>query len=86
MIKRIFAGVLALLGLSIGGLGVYLAVSCREKPPVLVTEPASAARQVEELMDAVCSGDYDGASRICTEPPAWERRSPRAPLPRSGRR
>lgn len=62
MIKKIFAGLLALVGLSIGGLGVYLAVSCREKPPVLVTEPASAARQVEGLMDAICSGDYDGAS------------------------
>lgn len=62
MIKKIFAGLLALLGLSIGGLGVCLAVSCREKPPVLVTEPASAARQVEGLMDAICSGDYDGAS------------------------
>lgn len=43
---------------------VSIAVLCREMPPVLLKVPEEAVRQVENLMDAVCSGHFSEAEQF----------------------
>ena len=40
---------------------VAAVIFCRENPPILLETPEQAALQAEQLMDAVCSGDFSKA-------------------------
>jgi len=57
-----FSALFGLLGLCLAAAGIVLAVSNRDAGPVLVEQPDAAMEQVETMMDALCTGDYDTVS------------------------
>ena len=54
----------ALLAVCFAGLVLYAAVFCRNIRPVLVYGGQEASVRAEELMDAVCSGDFERAEQL----------------------
>lgn len=64
VIKRIFAGLFAVLGIFTAALAVHLGFTYKTENPILLTPPDVAESKVVAMMDAVCSGDYEGASQV----------------------
>lgn len=63
-ITKLFAFLFAVLGLCGAVAGIYLGFSNLDADPILVQQPESAREQVEDLMEAVCAGDYAAASAL----------------------
>ncbi len=62
--RRILSGVLLILGLILGTGIAVLAFWARSAQPVMLREPEDAAARAEAMMEAVCGGDYQGASQM----------------------
>lgn len=60
--RRILSGVLLVLALALGG-GIAV-TAFRAPSPVMGQAPEGATRQAERLMEALCAGDYQGASQM----------------------
>lgn len=54
----------ALLAVCLAGLALYAVMTCRNIRPVLVYGGQEASARAEELMDAVCSGNFEGAEKL----------------------
>ena len=63
-ITKLFAFLFAALGLFAAAAGIYLGFDNLDADPILVQQPESAREQVEQLMSAVCEGDYVTASSL----------------------
>lgn len=61
-ITKILSAVFGVVGVCAAAAAVYLSLSSRDAGPVLLSPPDEAKSQAEALMDAVCQGDYEGAS------------------------
>lgn len=61
-IYKILAAFFALLALGSAGAGVYLALENISAGPVLVQTPEEAGQQAEQMLEALCRGDYEGVS------------------------
>lgn len=57
-----FSAIFGLLGICLAVAGVVLALNNQDAGPVLVEQPAAAMDRVEEMMDALCAGDYAAVS------------------------
>lgn len=64
VIKRIFAGLFAVLGIFTAALAVHLGFTYKTENPILLTPPDVAEGKVVAMMDAVCSGNYESASQV----------------------
>ncbi len=62
MIKKLLSVIFAVIGIAAAVAAVFLGMSNRNADPVLLAPPEEAELQVVGLMDAVCAGDYQGAS------------------------
>lgn len=62
MIKKLLSVIFAVVGIAAAVAAAYLGMGNRDTDPVLLAPPEEAELQVIGLMDAVCSGDYQGAS------------------------
>ena len=62
-IRKIIAAVFAVIGVFAAAMAVTLSFMNRNAEPVLLSPPEEAEHQVTALMDAVCAGEYDEASR-----------------------
>lgn len=61
--KKFLAVILCLAGLCAAAAAVYLSMNFMNAKPMLLTPPDEAKNRVVEMMDAVCVGDYEAASR-----------------------
>ena len=64
--RKILAWVLSvalvLAGIAAGALAIHVSLRYPGEKPILLTKPEAAIRQVTDMMQAVCDGDYDKAS------------------------
>lgn len=63
MIKKLFSALFALLGICSAAAVIYIAANCTGMTPQLLTPPTAATGKIVSMMEAVCSGDYEQASR-----------------------
>lgn len=61
-IRRVMFGLLTVLGMALAVGTIWIVIQAVQASPVMLTRPQAAARRAEELMNAVCSGDYETAS------------------------
>lgn len=57
-----FSALFGLLGICLAAACVVLALSNRNASPVLVRQPEAAMDRVEDMMEALCAGDYAAVS------------------------
>ena len=57
----IFSSLLAICGICIASLAIWLCLEFADEAPILLSPPEEATQQVTDLMDAVCRGDYEAA-------------------------
>lgn len=62
MIKKVLSVIFVMIGIAAALLAVNLGMSNKDADPVLLVPPEEAKHQVTGLMDAVCAGDFAGAS------------------------
>ena len=62
MIKKLLSVIFIVVGIAAAVAAVNLGLSNKEAEPVLLAPPEEAKLQVQGLMDAVCAGDFKGAS------------------------
>ena len=62
MIKKLLSVIFVIIGIAAAVAAVSLGMGNRNADPVLLAPPEEAQLQVVGLMDAVCAGDYQGAS------------------------
>ena len=62
MIKKLLSLIFVVIGICAAVAAVNLGLSNKNADPVLLTPPAEAKQQVVGMMDAVCAGDFAGAS------------------------
>ena len=62
MIKKLLSLIFVVIGIAAAVAAVSLGLSNKDADPVLLAPPEDAKLQVVGLMDAVCAGDFDGAS------------------------
>ena len=62
MIKKLLSVIFIVIGIAAAVAAVNLGLSNKEAEPVLLAPPEEAKLQVQGLMDAVCAGDFKGAS------------------------
>ena len=62
MIKKLLSVIFIIVGIAAAVAAVNLGLSNKDADPVLLAPPEEAKLQVVGLMDAVCAGDFDGAS------------------------
>ena len=60
---RIISWIFGIAALLAAAAALFLTVRYLDEPPVLVRLPEEALEQVETMMNAVCDGDYTGASQ-----------------------
>lgn len=70
-ISKLFAALLGLVGVAAAAATVALSFMNMNASPVLVEQPAAAVEQMTELMEAVCSNDFDTASQKLYGNPAF---------------
>lgn len=58
----VFSAALLLAGIAAGATAYYISMRYPGEKPILLAQPEAAVRQVTEMMEAVCDGDYDKAS------------------------
>ena len=56
--------VFGLLAAATVAAAAFVAITCRDKAPVLVYAPEEATARVEEMMDAICDGDFYTAASM----------------------
>ena len=61
MFRKIFGALLCAAGLVLAGFAVGISLQNQNALPVLVETPALAQERLEQVLDSVCSGDYDAA-------------------------
>ena len=61
--KNVVAAGFALLAVLLVAVAVMIAVRCRNTPARVIVVPREAGETAVALMDAVCSGDFEGAER-----------------------
>lgn len=64
IVKRLFAGLFAAVGILAAAAGVYIATNFANQEPQLLTPPTVARSKVVMMMNAVCKGDYEQASQM----------------------
>jgi len=64
MVKKIVAGLFALLAVATAAWSVHLALENIQAEPVLLQAPEAARTQVVTLMDALCSGDEATVTQV----------------------
>lgn len=62
MIKKLLSVIFIIIGLAAAVAAVNLGLSNKDADPVLLAPPEEATLQVVGMMDAVCAGDFAGAS------------------------
>jgi hypothetical protein len=55
-----FSWFFGIIGIIAGVLGIFLSFQKMDAAPVLAETPDAAMRQAEQLLDALCAGDYAG--------------------------
>lgn len=58
----VLSAALLLVGITAGALAIHISLRYPTEKPILLEQPDVAIRQVTDMMDAVCEGDYDQAS------------------------
>lgn len=64
MFRKIFGALLCVAGLVLAGFTVGVSLQNQDALPVLVETPAPAQERLEQVLDSVCSGDYDTAGTM----------------------
>ena len=62
MIKKLLSVIFIIIGIAAAVAAVNLGLSNKDADPVLLAPPEEAKLQVVGMMDAVCAGDFAGAS------------------------
>ena len=62
MIKKLLSLIFVVIGIAAAVAAVNLGLSNKDADPVLLAPPEEAKMQVVGMMDAVCAGDFAGAS------------------------
>lgn len=62
MIKKLLSLIFVAIGIAAAVAAVNLGLSNKDADPVLLVPPEEAKQQVVGMMDAVCAGDFAGAS------------------------
>ena len=60
-VSKFFAGLFAMIGICVAVSALWLSVYARDAAPAIVETPEAALEQVENMMEAFCSGDYVAA-------------------------
>lgn len=63
MVKKFFAALFAVLGICSAAAAIYIGMNFTDDAPRLLSQPTVARSKVIDMMEAVCSGDYDKASQ-----------------------
>ena len=61
---KILSGIFGVLGLLLAVVCVYLSLTRLQAQPVLVDIPEDAQQHAQNLMEAICRGDYDQAGQM----------------------
>ncbi len=69
-VSRIFAALFALAGLTLGTMGIRLALTSVQAGPVLVQVPETARERVTAMLDLACAGDFEGAGSLMQGSPS----------------
>ena len=64
MFRKIFGALLCLLGIGVAIFTVNIGLRNQDALPVLVETPMTARQRLEQVLDSVCSGDYDTAGTM----------------------
>lgn len=62
-VLNFFSVLLAILGIGVAAATLYCCVHFYGQPPILLSPPDDAKNVLTTMMDAVCDGDYEQASR-----------------------
>lgn len=60
--RLIISAVFGIFAAAVAAAAVYTVITCRNTTPVLLFAPEEATERVEEMMEAVCSGDFSAAA------------------------
>lgn len=63
IIKKFFSVVFALLGIAVATAAVYVGFTYRDAKPVLLSPPLLAKSQAVSMMNEICEGNFDAASK-----------------------
>ena len=61
---RVLSGLFAVLGLTAAALGIWLGLNSVDAAPVLLREPEAVPERVEQMLELVSAGDYNGAGKL----------------------
>ena len=61
---RVLSGLFAVLGLTAAALGIWLGLGSVDAAPVLLREPEAVPERVEQMLELVSAGDYNGAGKL----------------------
>lgn len=63
MVKKFFAALFAVLGICSAAAAIFIGMNFTDDAPRLLSQPTVARSKVIDMMEAVCSGDYDKAGQ-----------------------
>ena len=61
---RVLSGLFAVLGLTAAALAIWLCLGSVDAAPVLLREPEAVPERVEQMLELVSAGDYNGAGKL----------------------
>lgn len=64
ILPRVLSGLFAVLGLTAAALGIWLGLGSVDAAPVLLREPEAVPERVEQMLELVSAGDYNGAGKL----------------------
>ncbi len=69
-LRKVLAAFCAAIGIFLAGFTVATSLRSLNASPVLLTPPYDAQSRVVAMMDAICDGDYQGASQVILGTPS----------------
>lgn len=64
ILPRVLSGLFAVLGLTAAALGIWLGLGSVDAAPVLLRQPEAVPERVEQMLELVSAGDYNGAGKL----------------------
>lgn len=62
--RSVISAGFGLLSVLLAAAAVFLTITCRDARPVLLYVPETVSQRVEEMMDAICCGDFSSARKV----------------------
>ena len=68
-ISKVFSGILGILGAMLAAATLWVSLYALNAHPVLLSQPQAAAQRADDMMDALCRGDYTAVGSMIAGSP-----------------